>query len=170
MQSFSRHSCVRRSHLPSILVLMTICSLAPFVSAQIAAASPLGSLLGSWSGTGRLELRSGKVERIKCNAYNRQDKGELRLAMRCATPAYKVELRSKLRTSGGRLSGVWQERTHNAEGRAKGQFSDGRLDLAILGGGFTGSMEIAFASEVQVIKIKTLGINLKSLHIDLRKR
>ena len=80
--------------------------------------SPFDTLLGSWGGSGEIRLDKGRKERIKCNAYYTGGGSDLGLAIRCQSDNYKIEIRSKLSYSGGRLSGNWEERTFNASGTA----------------------------------------------------
>ena len=81
---------------------------------------PFNTLLGSWGGSGEIRLDKGRKERIKCNAYYTGGGSDLGLAIRCQSDNYKIEIRSKLSYSGGRLSGNWEERTFNASGTASG--------------------------------------------------
>ncbi len=95
--------------------------------------SPFDSLLGSWGGTGEIRLDKGRRERIKCNAYYTGGGSQLGLAIRCNSDSYKIEIRSKLSYSGGRLSGNWEERTFNATGSASGTATPSRIALSITG-------------------------------------
>ena len=70
--------------------------------------SPFATLLGSWGGSGEIRLDKGRKERIKCNAYYTGGGSDLGLAIRCQSDNYKIEIRSKLSYSGGRLSGNWE--------------------------------------------------------------
>ena len=96
--------------------------------------SPFNTLLGSWGGTGEISLDKGRKERIKCNAYYTGGGSELGMAIRCQSDNYKIEIRSKLSYSGGRLSGNWEERTFNASGAASGTASPNKITLSIKGG------------------------------------
>src|SRR6185312_6811753 len=66
---------------------------------------PYATLLGSWGGTGEIRLDQNRKERIKCNAYYTGGGVQLGLAIRCQSESYKIEIRSKLSYSGGRLTG-----------------------------------------------------------------
>jgi len=83
------------------------------MTAQAHAQSPLAGLSGSWSGSGSIQLANGKRERMRCRAYYtaRDGGNNLGMAIRCAAPGYKIELRSRLRYSSGRVSGSWNETT-----------------------------------------------------------
>ena len=107
----------------------------PRRSPSYADPSPFDTLLGSWGGSGEIRLDKGRKERIKCNAYYTGGGSDLGLAIRCQSDNYKIEIRSKLSYSGGRLSGNWEERTFNASGTASGTASPNKISLAIKGGG-----------------------------------
>ena len=75
-------------------------------------------LLGSWRGGGQMELSEGKTERLKCNAYYTGGGSRLGVAIRCQSEISKIEFRSKLSQSGGRING-----NRNCEGSV-GKLSD----------------------------------------------
>ena len=134
---------------------------------SLAQAQNVQSLLGTWSGRGKVTLKAGNRESIKCNAYNKRDGNELSLVVRCASPSYKIEIRSKLIKRGAVLTGHWEERTYNATGTASGMISAKSVELGISGGGFRGRMDVAYTRSHQTIKITTEGIDLKSVEINL---
>src|SRR5215470_1938972 len=116
-------------------------------------------LLGSWRGSGQMELSEGKTERLKCNAYYTGGGSRLGVAIRCQSEISNIEFRSKLSQSGGRI---------NAEGTASGQATSGNINLAI-SGGVTGSMLVSFGASRQSVSISTQGIALKGVSIDLTR-
>ena len=137
-------------------------------SASRADPSPFETLLGSWGGSGEIHLDKGRTERIKCNAYYTGGGAELGLAIRCQSDSYKIEIRSKLSYSGGRLSGNWEERTFNASGTAAGTASPSRISLAIKGG-VSGTMLVNFTKSSQSVSISTQGIPLQGVRISLAR-
>jgi hypothetical protein len=130
--------------------------------------NPFDTLLGSWRGTGQIQLSQGKTERLKCNAYYTGGGSQLGMAIRCQSESSSVEIRSKLSQSGGRITGTWEERTFNAQGNASGQASNGRISLAI-SGAVTGSMLVSYSASRQSVSISTQNIALKSVSIDLTR-
>ena len=121
-----------------------------------AAASPFDTLLGSWGGTGEIRLDKGRKERIKCNAYYTGGGAQLGLAIRCQSESYKIEIRSKLSYSGGRLSGNWEERTFNATGTASGSASDSNIRLSITGMCRPSAMAAPSAPEIRALMVLRL--------------
>ncbi len=132
------------------------------------AGTPFDTLLGSWRGSGQIELDKGRRERLKCNAYYTGGGSQLGMAIRCQSESSSVEIRSKLSESGGRISGTWEERTFNASGTASGQVSGGKISIAV-SGGVTGTMLVSYTSSRQSVSITTQGIALKSVNIDLSR-
>jgi hypothetical protein len=128
--------------------------------------SPFDMLLGSWGGSGEIQLEQGKMERIKCNAYYTGGGAELGMAIRCTSDSYKIEIRSKLSYSGGRLTGNWEERTFNAQGSAVGTATPDKITLSI-SGGVSGTMQVSYSKSRQSVSISTQGVALKSVQITL---
>lgn len=135
-----------------------------------ASASPLDLLSGAWAGGGSFKLQDGKTTRIKCNAYYTGGGAQLSMVVRCSGGGDdKIEIRSKLSYSNGRLSGNWEERTYNAEGAASGVATSDHIALHITGG-LTGSMRVNFTASHQDVTISTQGIPLKTVNISMTKR
>ena len=67
------------------------------------------------------------------------------------------------------MSGRWEERTYNAAGDVSGQAHDGRLNLLIDGGAFKGSMAVKTSGSSQTVSIKTEGIALQGVNINLSR-
>ena len=129
----------------------------------------IDALLGSWSGQGKITFKGATTESVKCKAYNTSKDGELRLVIRCASASYRIEVRSKLKKQGNRLSGRWEERAYNTTGEAAGRIGAGSLSLAISGGGFTGQMNVTYHASTMTISISAKGISMQSVHITLAR-
>ncbi len=147
------------------LVLPALAVLVP-ASPSKADPSPFDTLLGSWGGTGEIRLDKGRRERIKCNAYYTGGGSELGMAIRCQSDSYKIEIRSKLSYSGGRLSGNWEERTFNASGNASGTASPSSIKLSI-SGAVSGTMNVSYTKTRQSVSIATQGVALQGVSISL---
>ncbi len=135
------------------------------------AEGPFTSLSGNWSGSGQMRFDGGNAEALKCRAfYTPKDAGSsLGLAIRCASPSNKIELRATLTSAGGRVSGSWEERTFNATGEVSGQVTNTRLNLSIKGGGFNASMMVGTTGSSQSVLIQTEGTGLRSVNINLSR-
>lgn len=155
-----------RSGVRYLLATLVLAVLLLPIGASRADSSPFDSLLGSWGGTGEIKLDKGRRERIKCNAYYTGGGSQLGLAIRCNSDSYKIEVRSKLSYSGGRLSGNWEERTFNASGSASGTATSSRITLSIRGG-VSGTMVVSYTKSRQTVSISTQGIALQGVSITL---
>jgi hypothetical protein len=164
MKSMIRRTMLR---LLAAVALMATIVLAQSVPTE-ADAGPFDTLLGSWRGSGQIELSQGKTESLKCNAYYTGGGSQLGMAIRCQSESSNVEIRSKLSQSGGRVTGTWEERTFNAEGNASGQATNGKITLSIRGS-VIGSMQVSYSASRQSVSISTQNIALKSVSIDLTR-
>lgn len=157
-----------RSHGIAAAVL-AVAGLSLIVSSDVLA-SPFDRLGGSWSGSGTATFDGGQKERLSCNGYYRNQGGsKLNLALRCASPSNKIEVRGDLSLSGGQVSGTWEERTYNASGTVSGSASDSGISLGFSGSA-TGSMRVSVSGSSQSVAITYQGIALKSVTMSLSKR
>ena len=144
-------------------------NLAMALPSATAADSPFNELAGSWSGNGQIRLDDGKSERLSCRAnYNPKDSGaSLGMSLRCASPSYKIELRSSLRYDAGRISGSWEERTFNTGGEVTGKAANGVIQLAFTGN-VSGSMSVSYGGSSQKVSLTTTG-GMAGLTLSLSK-
>ena len=152
-----------------LIIALAAFTLTPTDVSNARAENPFDSLLGTWTGSGVLVLHGGQWENIKCNAYYTGGGSKLRLAVRCASTSYRVEIRSKLTRTGDKISGTWEERTYNAAGSVSGRTLGNRLSFSISNGGFSGSMSVSYGGPEQSVSISTAGINLKSVNMTLSR-
>lgn len=144
----------------------SLCLAALVMSAPADAAQLFDKLRGTWSGTGTARFEGGKTESLKCSAYYTGSGDVLKLALRCATPGNKIEMRGQLKASGSSVSGSWEERTFNAEGAAAGSLSDGGVNLRI-SGAVSGSLSFQVSGSRQTVNLSTSGTALRGLSIGL---
>jgi hypothetical protein len=90
------------------------------------------------------------------------------MAIRCSSDNNKIEIRSKLNNSGGRITGHWEERTYNAEGDASGTATADRITLQITGA-VAGNMSVSYTAKSQSVSIATTNIALRSVNITLNR-
>jgi hypothetical protein len=148
----------------SILLMLAVLSAAPTHAATL-----LDRLMGAWSGSGQIRYDDGQSEGIRCTAYYTGGNDRLRLAIRCRSDSTEVEIRGLLTRQGETLAGTWEERTFNASGEASGRLVADRMSLSISGGGFSGSMTVAYAGSRQVVTISAQGIRMRSVNVTLAK-
>ena len=135
--------------------------------AVVAKSSPFDTLLGSWRGSGTVQLNTGK-ERLSCNAYYTGGGSQLGMAIRCQSGDSKVHIRSKLSLSGSRITGNWEERTYNATGVATGTATPGKISIRV-SGSIRGSMVVSFSRSRQSVSISTSGSPLQRVSINLTR-
>ena len=152
-----------------LVIALAALTLAPAEVSNARAENPFDSLLGTWTGSGKLVLQGGQWESIKCNAYYTGGGSKLRVAVRCASSSYRIEIRIKLSRAGDKISGTWEERTYKAAGSVSGRTLGDRLRFSISNGGFSGSMSVSYGGPEQLVSISTAGINLKSVDMTLSR-
>ncbi len=166
MSSFSGACAL---HRVAVLALALLASW-PLEVASAAETGAVGTLLGSWGGTGRISFTDGSSESIRCTAYYTGGGTELRMAIQCQSERNPIHIRSRLKIEGSRASGEWDERTFNASGTASGSVSDNRISLNISGGGFTGSMSVSFSKSSHSLTISTEGVPMKGASMNFSRR
>jgi len=152
-----------------LIIALAALTLAPAEVSNARTENPFDSLLGTWTGSGELALEDGQRESIKCNAYYTGGGSKLRVAVRCASSSYRIEIRSKLTRAGDKISGTWEERTYNAAGSVSGRTVGNQLRFSISNGGFSASISVSYGGPKQSISISTAGINLKSVDVTLSR-
>ncbi|MGE0766487.1 MAG: hypothetical protein AB7L90_08490 [Hyphomicrobiaceae bacterium] len=162
-----------RNAQPRQRVAVVFAGLLAMVSAGGAAAdssAAVSTLLGSWSGNGRITYTDGASEGIHCNAYYSGGGNELKMAIQCQSEKNPIHVRSQLRIEGSRASGSWEERTFNASGSASGSVGSGSMSLNVSGGGFTGTMSVSFGKLSHSVSISTKGIAMSRATMSFSKR
>ena len=134
-----------------------------------AADASLDVLVGSWHGGGTMSSEGGETESISCNGYYKGI-GNLSVVIRCRGSSSNFELRSKLNSNGGKVSGSWEERTYNATGDASGTASAGKLNVQF-SGTLAGSLEMSFSSSSQSVSVSvnTKGAGIKGVRVSLNR-
>jgi len=156
-----------RKAAPILLATAALAGLFMVTPSEKVEASPFDTLLGTWRGTGQVQLNTGK-ERLSCNAYYTGGGSQLGMAIRCTSGNSKVEIRSKLSLSGSRITGNWEERTYNAAGTASGTASPGRISI-VVSGSIRGSMVVNYSKSRQSVSISTSGSPLQRVSISLTR-
>lgn len=156
-----------RKAAPVLLATAVIAGVFMFTPSKVASASAVDGLIGSWRGSGTARYTSG-TERLSCNAYYTGGGSSLRLAVICNSPSSQVHIRSNLSVSGGKLSGSWEERTFNAQGRASGSVTPSRLSIRI-SGTVNGSMTVNYTKSRQSVSISTTGTSLRGVSMALSR-
>lgn len=139
-------------------------------AAPAMAQADVSGLAGNWAGGGQVRLTDGRSERLSCRAnYSSREGGQgLRLSIRCASPSYKIDLRSSLAFAGNRVSGSWEERSFNAGGAISGSASTGSLRLSFSGSA-DGSLSVSYGGSSQQVSIKTSAGDLSAVSLSFKR-
>lgn len=123
---------------------------------------------GTWRGGGSALFSDGKRERLRCTAYYSGGTGVLKLAIRCASPSNKIEMRAALTANSETVTGEWEERTFNAAGIGTGRIADNSLNLKI-SGGVEGELAVSTDGDDQLVSVKSEGTALTGVNLKLKR-
>jgi len=134
-------------------------------------ASPFDKLIGRWVGEGRLGVRNGKTEQVKCRVTYLQQKPEdpLQQTIRCASAGGSVEVRSWVTHADGMLSGTWEELERKWKGEIAGAVTPRGFKVAVKGEDLKANMDIVLLGAKQVIEIQFIESSLIGLTLILEK-
>ena len=109
-------------------LLMTILAVAPACAQQ-----SFDNVAGSWSGSGSMKPSDGPRERVRCKVdYVPKNAGQsVKMNVRCASDAYKMDLSANIDERGTVLSGNWFESTYRQGGKISGQNVNGLIEAKV---------------------------------------
>lgn len=133
--------------------------------------SPFEKLLGRWVGEGRLGVRNGDTERVKCRVtYLHPNADEpLQQTIRCAAASGSIEVRSWVTHEAGTLSGTWEELERKWKGDIAGAVTPRGFKVAVKGENLRANMDIIVLGAKQVIEIQFIESTLIGLTLILEK-
>src|SRR5829696_4685573 len=119
--------------------LMTIVSAFPAYAQQ-----SFDSVAGSWSGNGLMKPSDGPRERVRCKIqYSPKNSGQsVKMDVRCASDAYKMNLNANIDQSGSALTGNWFESQYRQGGKVSGRNVNGVIEGKIEGDTITALMTV----------------------------
>jgi len=124
---------------------------------------------GTWGGSGSVRLENGKTERLKCKGYyNAKQGNSLGMAINCGNATFKINMRANLRSSGGSISGTWEEREFNQSGDVAGKQTANGFSLRFTGA-ISGSMSVTMAGARQTVSISTGGPGFTGVNLSFAK-
>jgi hypothetical protein len=133
--------------------------------------SPFSKVAGRWLGEGRLGIREGATEQVKCRVtYILQEQGaQVRQTIRCATESGSVEVQSTVAHASGALTGTWKELSRNWSGELTGSITDTGFKVAITGTELKANMAIIVKDARQIVEIQFIDSALIGLTLVLNK-
>jgi hypothetical protein len=145
--------------------------LASFAPGFAADASPFKDLPGRWVGDGKIGLKEGKIEAVKCRAtyFLSDDGSELKQNIRCASASGNIEVKSVVTYKDSKLSGTWNELIYNLGGDLSGTVTPRGFRIAVHGSGLTANMDVIMLNSKQVVEIQFFESALRGLTLVLQK-
>jgi hypothetical protein len=146
------------------LFLMTIVSAFPAYAQQ-----SFDSVAGSWSGNGLMKPSDGPRERVRCKIdYAPKNAGKsVKMNVRCASDAYKMDLNANIDQNGIALSGNWFEGQYRQGGKVSGQNVNGVIEGKIEGDTITALMTVRTKGNRQTFVMDSPGAWISHVSIDL---
>jgi hypothetical protein len=134
----------RAIQFSALLSAMTIAGVLCGITASSALAQQ-ASLLGAWSGTGRMVLPSGDVERVRCRVSFRQRSSRtFGMSAVCATASTRIaQVASLWRVSANSFHGQFFNREYDISGSIQITVRGNRLWASLSGGGGSGTIRLS---------------------------
>jgi hypothetical protein len=147
-----------------------LCSLlaGPFGSAFASEHQGFEDVAGSWSGTGSMKPSDGPRERVKCKVdYVAKNVLSMKLDLRCASDAYKMNLSANLEQDGSAISGNWFESEYRQGGKIVGQNVNGLIEARIEGNTVAALLTVRTKGGRQSFVMEAPGAWVSQVSIDL---
>jgi hypothetical protein len=150
--------------LRCLLLLVTIVAAGPAYAQQ-----SFDSVAGSWSGNGLMKPSDGPRERVRCKIqYAPKNAGQsVKMDVRCASDAYKMDLNANIDQNGSALSGNWFESQYRQGGKVSGRNINGVIEGRIEGDTITALMTVRTKGNRQNFVMESPGAWISHVSIDL---
>jgi hypothetical protein len=150
--------------MPACSLLITILGVAPACAQQ-----SFDNLAGSWSGNGSMKPSDGPRERVRCKvAYVPKNAGQsVKMNVRCASDAYKMDLNANIDQNGTSLSGNWFESQYRQGGKVSGQNVNGLIEAKVEGDTITALLTVRTKENRQTFVMESPGAWISQVSIDL---
>lgn len=141
------------------------------VASPASAQASFNSVAGSWSGSGWMKPKDGPRERVRCKVdYVPKNEGQsVKMNVRCASDAYKMDLGATIEQSGSELSGNWFESQYRVGGKVYGQNQNGVIDARIEGDKITALLVVRTKGSRQSFVMESPGAWVSEVSIDLTR-
>jgi hypothetical protein len=151
--------------LPRYIPLIAILAAAP------AYAESFDSVAGSWSGGGMMKPKDGPRERVRCKVeYAPKNSGQsVKLVLRCASDAYKMELTANIDENGNALSGNWFESQYRQGGTVSGTNVNGVIEARVEGETIAAMLHVKTKGNRQTFAMESPGAWISEVSVDLAK-
>jgi hypothetical protein len=159
-----RHRAIIRWILRCV-PLIAILAAAPAYAQQ----SLFENVAGSWSGGGMMKPSDGPRERVRCKAdYTPKNNGQsVKLNLRCASDAYKMELSANIDQKGTSLSGNWFESQYRQGGSISGKNVNGLIQARIEGETMAALLSLQTKGDRQTVAMESPGSWVSQVSVEL---
>ena len=154
------------------LALSLLSGAAPGIDLRAQEANPIVALGGRWAGTATLVPASGPNELFRCVAtyFPGEAGASLRQNLRCKSANYRFDGAARLKISGGKVTGRWEDKINPLHGTISGNVTPDGFLILMSGELFDAKMTVITSPCRQTITIVLEeGLPVKSLSADLRK-
>lgn len=116
-----------------------------------------------------MKPKDGPPERVRCKVdYVVKSEGQsVKMDVRCASDAYKMELNANIDQNGSELSGNWFESQYRIGGKVSGQNANGFIDARIEGDKITALLAVRTKGNRQSFSMESPGAWVSQVSIDL---
>src|SRR5882672_6482796 len=145
-------------------LLMTMLAAAPAYAQQ-----SFDSVAGSWSGGGWMKPKDGPRERVRCKVdyIVKSTAQSVKMSVRCASDAYKMDLSANIDQSGTALSGNWFESQYRQGGQVSGQNVNGLIEAKVESATITALLTVRTKGNRQTFVMESPGAWVSQVSIDL---
>ena len=145
-------------------LLTTILAAAPAYAEQ-----SFDNVAGSWSGSGSMKPSDGPRERVRCKVdYVVKNAGQsVKMNVRCASDAYKMDLSANIDQNGSALSGNWFESQYRQGGKVSGQNVDGLIEAKVESATITALLTVRTKGNRQSFVMESPGAWISQVSIEL---
>jgi hypothetical protein len=144
-------------------------ALIAILAAAPAYAQSFENVAGSWSGGGMMKPKDGPRERVRCKAdYVPKNNGQsVKLNLRCASDAYKMDLSANIDQNGTDVSGNWFESQYRQGGKISGKNIDGVIKARVEGDTITALLNVQTKGDHQTFAMQSPGAWISDVSVDL---
>ena len=135
----------------------------------IAADGPLAHFAGNYSGNGKITVKDGTSERIRCRSTNSASGNGLSLSMRCASDSYTFNLGSEITADGSNVSGSWNETSRGVVGSLSGKISGSNITATATTVGVTAALSIRSAGNTLSVSIRSPGSEISEVAVSMAR-
>jgi hypothetical protein len=145
-------------------LLMTTLAAAPAYAQQ-----SFDGVAGSWSGGGWMKPKDGPRERVRCKVdyMVKNTSQSVKMSVRCASDAYKMDLSANIDQNGTALSGNWFESQYRQGGSVSGQNVNGVIEAKVESATIVALLTVRTKGNHQTFVMESPGAWISQVSIDL---